>query len=233
MIFDSPLIHGKLIKRYKRFLADIQLDGGTIVVAHCTNSGSMKSCIEANAEVYLSRAENPNRKTMFTWEMIKIDNKWVGINTSIPNKIAAQAILNKEIQGLDMYDKINPEVRFGDSRLDILAENSTEKCAIEVKNVTMKEGIYAKFPDAKTLRGLKHLKTLIQLKQSGMRAVMLYIIQRTDIEIFAPAIEIDSKYANTLIEAEEKGVEIFPIQVKVTPEKIEVLRKIEYILEYQ
>ena len=227
MIFAPPLVHGKLIKRYKRFLADILLDDGTVVVAHCTNSGSMKSCLEANAEVYLSKAKNPNRKTEFTWEMIKIDGNWVGINTSNPNIIAAQAILNKEIVGLDMYDKVTREVKFGDSRLDILAENSFEKCAIEVKNVTFKEGRYAKFPDAKTTRGLKHLKTLMQLKKSGMRAVMLYIIQRTDVEIFTPAREIDPEYADTLLEAEKSGVEIFPIQVVVTPEKIEILRKIK------
>ncbi|MCL2072911.1 MAG: DNA/RNA nuclease SfsA [Marinilabiliaceae bacterium] len=230
MTFASPLIHGKLIKRYKRFLADIQLDDGSIVVAHCTNSGSMKSCLETNAEVYLSKSNNLNRKTKFTWEMIKINDKWVGINTLNPNIIAAQAISNKEIPGLDMYDKVTREVRFGESRLDILAENSFEKCAIEVKNVTLKEGRFALFPDAKTERGLKHLKTLMQLKQNGKRAVMLYIIQRIDVEIFAPAHEIDPEYAQTLIEAEKNGVEIFPVQVIVTPEKIEILKKINYQL---
>ncbi len=222
MKFPTPLTHGTLIKRYKRFLADVQLDNGTIITAHCTNSGTMKSCIEEGAEVYLSPAADPNRKTKFTWEMIKINGRWVGINTSNPNILAFEAIKNREIQGLDMYDRVTREVTFGESRLDIVAENDTERCAIEVKNVTMKEGDAALFPDARTERGLKHLHTLIRLKQQGMRAVMIYIIQRTDVTRFGTADAIDPNYAQGLREAIKAGVEVFPIQAIVTPEGIKL-----------
>ena len=222
MKFPTPLTHGTLIKRYKRFLADVQLDDGTIITAHCTNSGTMKSCIEEGAEVYLSPAADPNRKTKFTWEMIKIDGRWVGINTSNPNILAFEAIKNREIPGLDMYDRVTREVTFGESRLDIVAENDTERCAIEVKNVTMKEGDAALFPDARTERGLKHLHTLIRLKQQGMRAVMIYIIQRTDVTRFGTADAIDPNYAQGLRDAIKAGVEVFPIQAIVTPEGIKL-----------
>ena len=230
MEFEQPLIHGTLVNRRKRFLADVRLDDGSLVVAHCTNSGSMKSCLEIGAEVYLSPAKSPERKTQYTWEMIKIGGEWVGINTSNPNIVAYQAILDKAIPGLDIYSKATREVKFDESRLDVLAENDYEQCVIEVKNVSMKDGDFALFPDARTERGLKHLNTLIRLKKSGMRAVMLYIIQRTDVSIFAPAWDIDPDYATGLVEAEKQGVEIFPVQVSVTPEQIEIVRKLPYQL---
>ncbi len=229
MNFPSPLVHGTLVKRYKRFLADVKLDDGSVVTAHCTNSGSMKSCLETGAEVYLSPAADPNRKTRFTWEMIKINNSWVGINTSNPNTLAFEAIKNRSIPGLNMYQHVQREVKFDESRLDIYAENENERCAIEVKNVTLKEGEWVLFPDAKTERGLKHLKTLIRLKESGMRAVMLFVIQRTDVDVFAPANEIDPDYAKGLNEAKEKGVEIFPMQALVTPEEIKFIKKLPFV----
>ena len=222
MHFKSSLTRGYLIKRYKRFLADIKLEDGSIITAHCTNSGSMKSCLETNAEVYLTPVNDPKRKTKFTWEMIKINGDWVGINTSNPNKLAFEFLTNKSIRGLDQYDSVKAEVKFGESRLDLLAENDNERCAIEVKNVTLKEDDYALFPDAKTVRGLKHLNTLIRLKKEGYRTVMLYIIQRSDVQIFAPAKEIDPDYAKALKQAHNNGVEIFPVQVKVSPEKIAI-----------
>lgn len=218
--FSLPLVRGRLIKRYKRFLADVLLDNGETVTAHCTNSGSMKSCLEEGAEVYLSLVNDPKRKTRFTWEMIKINNGWVGINTSIPNRVAFEWIKEEIIPGLEGYFSVKREVKFDDSRFDIFAENDKEKCFIEVKNVTLKENDFALFPDAKTIRGQKHLKTLIKVEESGMRAVMLYIIQRTDVNIFAPASSIDPDYAKLLIEAHSKGVEVIPFQVKVSPQGI-------------
>jgi sugar fermentation stimulation protein A len=222
MNFEQPLTHGTLIKRYKRFLADVLLDNGEIITAHCTNSGSMKSCIEEGAEVYLSPVNQPKRKTKFTWEMIMINNNWVGINTAQPNKIVYDAIINHQIPGLQNYTKATREVKFGESRLDLLAENQNERCAIEVKNVTLKQGDFALFPDAKTERGLKHLKTLMRLKTEGYRAAMVYVIQRMDVSVFAPAVDIDPQYAVGLKEAYANGVEIFPVQVKVTPESINI-----------
>lgn len=230
MIFPQPLVHGRLIKRYKRFLADVVLDSGEVVTVHCTNSGSMDSCLEEGAPVYLTPVDDPKRKTKFTWEMIFINGDWIGINTSHPNKIVYDALVNKEIPQLNEYTKITREVKFGKSRLDILAENDYEKCAIEVKNVTMRRGDVALFPDAKTTRGLKHLHTLIRLKEEGYRAAMVYVIQRSDVQIFSPESTIDPDYAAGLKEALKKGVEIFPLQVKVTPKGIRIERLLAYRL---
>ncbi|MBI9055058.1 MAG: DNA/RNA nuclease SfsA [Bacteroidales bacterium] len=230
MIFEKPLTHGRLIKRYKRFLADITLDNGDVVTAHCTNSGTMKSCLENNAEVYLTPVNDPKRKTKFTWEMIKINNDWIGINTGNPNKLAYDAVLNGDIEKLKGYTEVKREVKFEDSRFDVMAKNNSETCFIEVKNVTLKEGKYARFPDAVTTRGKKHLETLMRVKEQGMRAVMLYIIQRSDVEIFAPAKDIDPDYAKTLNKAFKLGVEIIPIQAKVTPEKIEFTKELPFEL---
>ena len=226
MIFQNKLLHGTLIKRYKRFLAEIRLDDGTEVVAHCTNSGSMKSCLENGAEVYLTPVTDLKRRTKFTWEMIKINGNWVGINTGNPNKLALEAISAGQIPELSGYTNVKREVVFGDSRFDIFAENETGKCFVEVKNVSLKEGNYALFPDAVTTRGQKHLKTLMEVKANGIRAVMLYIVQRTDVEVFAPAMEIDPEYAKVLKQAVNAGVEVIVLQVEVTPEGIYLKKKL-------
>ncbi|TRX63267.1 DNA/RNA nuclease SfsA [Carboxylicivirga sp. M1479] len=230
MKFSTPLIHGYLIKRYKRFLSDIRLDDGSIVIAHCTNSGSMKTCIEEGAEVYLSPATDPKRKTRFTWEMIKINGAWVGVHTSHPNLIAYNAIVNGEIPQLKGYESLQREVKTGNSRIDIMAQKPNETCFIEVKNVSMRDGKYARFPDAVTTRGKKHLEELIQLKKEGIRAVMLYIIQRSDVEIFATANNIDPDYTSTLKKAFELGVEIIPIRVKVNPYEISIDKELPFDL---
>jgi len=230
MKFSEVLVHGTLIKRYMRFLADIKLDSDEIVTAHCTNSGTMKSCLETGAEVYLSPVDDPNRKTKFTWEMIKINGDWVGINTSNPNKLAFEAVKAGQIEKLKGYTEVQAEVKFDDSRFDLMAKNANETCFIEVKNVTLKEGKYALFPDAVTSRGKKHLETLVKVKEQGMRAVMLYIIQRTDVEIFSTAKQIDPEYSKALKVAYDKGVEIIPLQVKVTPEKIEIVKELPFEL---
>jgi len=226
MKFSTPLIHGSLIKRYKRFLADIKLDTGEIVISHCTNSGTMKSCIEEGAEVYLTHVNDKKRKTQYTWEMIKINNNWVGINTLWPNLLAYEAIKNNQIEKLTGYTNIKREVTFLDSRFDIYCENNAAKCYIEVKNVSLKEGDFALFPDAVTTRGQKHLKTLIKVKEQGIRAVMLYIIQRIDVSVFSPAKEVDPNYTELLQKAEKAGVEIIAIQAKVSPHEIKLLKEL-------
>ena len=230
MKFTEELVHGRLIQRYKRFLADVELDDGIKVTAHCTNSGSMKSCLEDGAEVYLTPVNDPKRRTKFTWEMIKIDERWVGINTNNPNKIVFEAVSNNLIPELSGYDFVKREVKYGDSRFDVMAQKDGETCFIEVKNVTMKEGNVALFPDAVTTRGRKHLNTLVDVKKQGMRAVMLYIIQRMDVERFGPADDIDPEYGKALREAYRQGVEIIPMQANVSPEGIELIRKLEFEL---
>lgn len=231
MKFNKSLTHGTLIKRYKRFLADVKLDNDEEVTAHCTNSGSMKSCLEEGAEVYMTPVDDPKRKTKFTWEMIKINGDWVGINTNIPNKLAYDAVLNGGIEKLSGYTTVKREISFGNSRFDIYAENGSEKVFVEVKNVTLKEGENALFPDAVTSRGKKHLESLMQVKEQGMRAVMLYVVQRMDVDVFAPAWNIDPAYAKTLSEAYKKGVEIIPVQAKVTPEEIKIVRELPFELD--
>ncbi len=227
MIFSQKLVRGRLIKRYKRFLADVELEDGTIIIAHCTNSGSMKTCIEEGAPVYLSPATDPKRKTKFTWEMIFINNGWIGVNTIIPNQLAFDAIVAGEIEKLKGYTFVKREVKFGDSRFDIYAENKNDKCFIEVKNVTMKVGNYALFPDAVTTRGRKHLETLIEVKKSGIRAVMLYVIQRMDVDIFGSAKDIDPEYAKSLKKAIDNGVEVIAIQAMVSPDSIKIIKEIK------
>ena len=230
MKFESELVKGKLIKRYKRFLADVELESGEVVTAHCANSGSMLTCLEEGAPVALTYVDDPKRKTKYTWEMIFVNNNWVGINTSHPNKIVFDAIVNKEIKGLDVYDEVKREVKFDESRLDVVAKNSEETCVIEVKNVTMMIDNIALFPDAKTSRGLKHLNTLIRLKSEGYRAVMVYIIQRGDINSFTIAKDIDPDYAEGLKNAVENGVEVFALKANVTPEKIEIEKQVDFFL---
>jgi sugar fermentation stimulation protein A len=229
MQFQMPLIHGKLVKRYKRFLADVELPDGTMVTAHCTNSGSMLTCIETGAEVGLSPTPDPNRKTRFTWEIIKLDGQWVGINTAVPNLLVFEAVKNGEIKGLEGYTKVQREVKFDESRLDILAENDHERCAIEVKNVTMKVGNCALFPDAVTERGLKHLQTLMRLKREGIRAVMVYVVQRSDVTSFGAAEHIDPNYASGLVKATEAGVEVFAVQANVSPKGIVIANRLPYL----
>jgi sugar fermentation stimulation protein A len=220
MEFHTPLIHGRLIKRYKRFLADITLDDGSQVTAHCTNSGSMKSCLEEGAEVWITPVSDPKRKTRFTWEMIMINGKWVGINTSHPNTLAHEWVSWGMIPGLEGMRNLKREVKWEDSRFDLYGEDESGPCYMEVKNVTLKEGSKALFPDAVTERGRKHLNTLVRVKRSGMRAVMIYVVQRMDVSVFAPAREIDPEYGKALDEAVRRGVEVFAIQAKVSPGSI-------------
>lgn len=232
MKFINPLIHGRLVKRYKRFLADVTLDDGTVVTAHCTNSGSMKSCLEDDAEVWLTPVNDPKRKTRFTWEMIRIDGDWVGINTSNPNALAFEWVSGGVVPGLEGMINLRREVKWEDSRFDLYGEKaesadltgSERGCFIEVKNVSMKEGDRALFPDAVTERGRKHLNTLIRVKKSGMRAVMLYIVQRMDVKIFSLARDIDPEYGKALDKAVRQGVEVIVVQARVTPESIDFHR---------
>lgn len=220
MKFEVELKHGILLKRYKRFLADVELDDGSVVTAHCTNSGSMKSCLEEGADVYLTPVDDPKRRTRFTWEMILINRQWVGVNTSNPNALAFEWIKGRLLPGLEGIRELRREVKWGDSRFDLYGEDEKGGVFVEVKNVTLKEGDRALFPDAVTTRGLKHLNTLVRVKESGLRAVMLYVVQRMDVSAFAPARDIDPEYASALESAIAKGVEVIVAQARINPEAI-------------
>jgi sugar fermentation stimulation protein A len=232
MHFESPLIPGKLIKRYKRFLADIQLDSGKAITAHCPNSGSMKSCKTSGWDVMVSLHDNPKRKFIYTWEMVHNGKCWIGINTGIPNKIAAEAVQAGCIPELQGYTDIKREVPYGiNSRIDLYMYRDNEICYVEVKNVTLVEDDHNYyFPDSVTTRGRKHLYELIEMSKQGHRAVMLFIIQRSDGKIFKPAAHIDPDYTNSLKEAKARGVEILVYRAEVNPQKIEIQKAIPWQL---
>ena len=227
----GTLIKGKFLRRYKRFLVDVELEDGKIIVAHCTNTGSLKSCIVPGAEVMVSKANNPQRKTQFTWEMIKINGSWVGINTNTANVIAYELLRDGRIKGFENLTVLKREVKFDQSRFDIYAERGEEKIFIEVKNVTYKDGDFARFPDAITKRGQKHIQQLLKAKEQGYRVALFFIVQRTDVEIFAPAWDIDPEYSQMLSNAVSHGVEIYPLQIRITPQGYDLVRIMKYDLE--
>jgi len=214
MRFPSPLQRGRLIQRYKRFLADVVLDSGETVTANCPNTGSMLGLTTPGARVWLSRSDSPTRKYAHTWEMIEDDlgggPSLVGINTSHPNRLVAEAIPEKHIKALAGYGSLRREVKYGEaSRIDILLEDERKgRCYVEIKNVhLMREGGLAEFPDSVTARGVKHLRELAAMAKEGHRAVMLFLIQRTDAQRFTLASDLDPAYAAAFRLAAEAGVE--------------------------
>ena len=233
MKFKQSLIQGNLIKRYKRFLADIRLPDGNIITCHCPNSGSMKTCIGDDWPVLLSKSDNPTRKYPHTWEMVHNGRCWIGINTHLANTIAFEAISDGTIAELQGYEIIEREKNYGqNSRIDILLHKGNDKCYVEVKNVTLvEEDGYYRFPDSVTSRGLKHLHELRKIVEDGGRAVMLYVIQRSDGTIFKPANHIDPEYARVLKTVYKDGVEILPYLADVNPEGIRIIKKVEFSLD--
>jgi len=227
MRFKSPLLRGTLIQRYKRFLADVRLANGEVVTVHCTNTGSMMGCKEPGSEVYISRSDNLNRKLLYTWELIRADNTWVGINTMHPNKLVPEAVTAGVIEELCGFDNIRREVKVSaHSRLDLCLESGNGNCFVEVKNVTLAVNGAAAFPDAVSERGTKHLKELMRLKRQGHRAAIVFVIQRADCDSFRPADEIDQEYGRWLRRAIKAGVEALPYRAKVTPKEILLTEKV-------
>lgn len=231
-LFWPQLISGTLIKRYKRFLADVKLDTGEYVTAHCANSGSMKACNEPGRRVYVSYHDNPKRKLKYTWELIEMPNSLVGVNTFWPNKLVSLAISSGHVSELSGYTSLKQEVKVGaHSRLDIMLSGPEEQiCYIEVKNCTMVDDNVAAFPDAVTERGRKHLVELQKLVTPTTRCVMFYLIQRMDATLFRPADEIDKEYGKELRKAYEKGIEILAYDVTIDQTKIGVNNKIPFQL---
>ena len=232
---DQPtkkFISGKLIKRYKRFFADVQLDNNKeIVTAHCPNTGSMLGLLGEGNAVKLSEANKKDRKLKFTLEIIKSNGASVGVNTHRANRIVEAALLSNKIKSIKKIIHIKREVRYGEnSRIDFLVNNKDEEIYIEVKNVTLslKKGI-AEFPDAITERGSKHLKELSKIKDKKTRAIMLYLIQRDDCKYFQIAKEIDEKYNSNLKKAIESGVEVLCYNCKFKNNKIELDKKIKFL----
>ncbi len=224
MRFPDPLIRGALIQRYKRFLADVELDTGEVVTAHCANSGSMMGLTEPGSEVWLSPARNPDRKLRYSWEMIRVGNGLVGVHTAHPNRIVEEAVRAGRIDELAGYDNVRREVRYGkNSRIDLLLEGGGRPpCYVEIKSVTLRRERRAEFPDAVTARGTKHLGELSDVVAGGGRAVMLYLIQREDCQAFSVAGDIDPAYAEAFARARAAGVEVLCRSCRLTTDAIEL-----------
>jgi sugar fermentation stimulation protein A len=227
MNFPAPLKPATLIRRYKRFLADIRLADKSQLTVHCPNSGSMKSCSDPGSPVYYSTSDNPARKYPQTLEMVHSGSAWVGINTARTNGIVVEGLENGLIRELWPIDSLVREVKTSpDCRLDLLAESGGRQVYIEVKNCSYVDNGYALFPDAVTARGTKHLLELARLVREGRRGVIIWLVQRLDADRFAPAAQIDPHYAETLAAVSRQGVELLAYQAAVTPESIEIVRSL-------
>lgn len=236
MDFPSPLLRGRLVKRYKRFLADIVLDGGETITASCPNTGSMKGLTQAGATVWVSISDSKTRKYKHTFEMVEADLGkgpcLVGINTARPNRIVEEAIEAGQIRALKGYPILKREQKYGgNSRIDILLDSPDKgRCYVEVKNVTLMEkpGL-ALFPDAVTARGAKHLAELANMVAAGHRAVMVFLIQRADATRFAVARDIDPAYGEAYDAACEAGVEMIALRCKLSATAVQVDRAVKIV----
>ncbi|MCH2176512.1 MAG: DNA/RNA nuclease SfsA [Lentisphaeria bacterium] len=229
MKFDKPVLPAVMIKRYKRFLADVRLENGDEITVHCANSGSMKTCWGEDWPVLIQDSQNPKRKLQYTLEMTHNGDTWIGVNTQVPNQIVKEALKAKKLSPFLDYDSVRPEVKISDkSRIDFYLDGVGDQpdCLIEVKNVTLlEEDGCVSFPDAVSTRGQKHLQELMDFKQKGYRCAMVYTVQRSDGQSFRPAEEIDPRYAQLLREAVEQGVEVYVFQASLSEEGVELLDK--------
>jgi sugar fermentation stimulation protein A len=225
MNLPENLFTGTLIRRYKRFLADVTLASGETITVHCPNSGSMTGCDPPGSPVILSRSDRPGRKYPHTWELVQVEGCWIGVNTGITPALVREGILNGVVAELQGYHTIRPEVKRGASRLDLLLTGEGRCCWVEVKNVTLAENGVALFPDAVTLRGQKHLVELMDVVRSGERGVIFYAVQRGDCRTMAPADRIDPRYGALLREAMSFGVEALVYRADVSPGGVRLVER--------
>ena len=226
MELPQPLIEGRLVRRYKRFLADVELNDGTLVTAHTPNTGSMNQCAVPGQTVLLSKSDNPKRKLAWSWELVQINNRWVDINTHRANRVVEEALRSNSIPEFQNYT-VRPEFPFAHSRIDFMLEGSEEKVLLEVKNVTLCcQPEVACFPDAVTTRGQKHLRDLMEAKHDGWRAVIFFLVQRSEAEAFTPADHIDPEYGELLRAAVNSGVEALAYRTVVSPRESRIGEKI-------
>jgi len=224
--FALPLLPGRLIRRYKRFLADIELESGETITALTPNTGSMKGLIVPGAPVRVSVSDSETRKYKHTWEMVCIDGGWAGINTHLTNVIAAEALDRGVIPAFRRYRSYRREVKIADgTRIDFVL-GTRGICLVEVKNVTLVEDRAARFPDAVTTRGQKHLRHLTEAARRGKKAAMLYVVQHHAGEYFEPADDIDPEYGRLLRRARDAGVRIEAWRAKVAPLGIELAERL-------
>ena len=232
MEFTKSLIKGKLVKRYKRFFADIKVNK-KIVTAHCPNTGSMQGLLDINNEVWISKNDNPKRKLKYTLEIIKVRKNLVGVNTHLANKIVHHGLLNNLINELKNSQLVKPEVFFNaNTRFDFLVEKNKKKIFVEVKNVTLfRSEKIAEFPDAITSRGTKHLKALIDAIKKGYKSYILFLVQIQGMEYFRIAKDIDKEYYKNYLIAKKSGVNFLAYRCDISPKRIKIEKKIKIIDE--
>ncbi len=230
MKFDPPLTKATLVKRYKRFLADIRFEDGSEVTAHCANPGSMMGLAEPGVTVWVSKSDNPKRKLAWSWELVDVATSLVGVHTSKANALVEAAISDGKIPELAGYEVLRREVKYGEnSRIDLLLEDPERPSAyVEVKSVTLsREQGLAEFPDSKTARGAKHMAELAEMAKSGQRAVVFFLVQRSDCTHMRPAADIDPNYAESLNTAVAAGVEVLCYSCRLSPDGIELDRRLK------
>lgn len=225
MRFQTPLVPARLLRRYKRFLADVTLEeDGREVVAHCPNPGSMMGLAEPGMRVWLEPNDDPKKKLKFGWRLVELpDGEWSGIDTAVPNRVVKEALLDGAIEPLAAYQTVKPEVRYGtNSRVDfLLSEPGLADAYVEVKNVhLMRETGLAEFPDCVTERGAKHLRELSAMVEAGHRAVMVYLVQRTDCDRFRLARDLDPGYGAAFDAARAAGVEMLCVSTRIDRESV-------------
>ena len=232
MEFTKSLIKGKLIKRYKRFFADVKINN-EIVTAHCPNTGSMKGLLNEGNDVYLFKNDNPKRKLKYGLEIIKAQKNLVGVNTHMANKIVNHGLKNNLIKELKNNDKIKAEVFFNkETRFDFLIEKKGQKSFVEVKNVTLfRDKKTAEFPDAITSRGSKHLLTLIDAIKKGYKTYLIFLVQIQNMEYFKIAKDIDNEYYENYLKAKKAGVNFLAYRCKISSKEIFIEKKIKIINE--
>ena len=231
MEFPSPLAHGQLVSRYKRFFADVELDDGTAITAHCPNPGAMLRLNTPGLGAWVSRSDDSKRKLPWTLELVEVDGGLVGINTMLPNRLVAEALAADAIPELTGYDVHRREVKYGEaSRVDfLLTHPDRPACWLEVKNCHLRrEGTLAEFPDCVAARSARHLKDLAREVGRGDRAVQLFVVQRTDCDAFAACAELDPVYARGLGEAAAAGVEVLVYRCAIDPGAITIADRIPW-----
>lgn len=231
MEFATPLVPARLIRRYKRFLADCRLDDGTEVVAHCANPGSMMGLAVPDMKIWLEPNDDPKKKLKYGWRLVDHENgHFTGVDTSVPNRALKAALLAHQVPGLS-YDQVRPEVKYGEnSRIDFLLSGQGPDIYVEVKSVTLsRQSGLAEFPDSVTSRGAKHLVEMTKMVAQGHRAVMLYLVQRTDCAALTLAADIDGTYVAAFCAAYDAGVEVIGLDCSISPHGVELRGPIAFV----